>query len=258
MRKHHRTSLRVADLTDLRGRLRPGFLLSFSIAGLLAVGLLAFAVSRIMGGDIRTEQLTSATRSAELLTASSFESRLASRGQLDVTRLAALDQAALAARRTAGLEGVAIWDRRSRVVYSTDHKLIGATMLPSGDVRAAFAGQTVTTVRDGAQSPIGHFGRQIDVSVPIYSRGRRKPIAVAEVMLPYAPVAREISNRTQRIDFILIGAALLFYAALWRSAGWAASTGPADIEAGTPLPVSRMALADGIRVTTRPMAGVGR
>jgi EAL domain-containing protein (putative c-di-GMP-specific phosphodiesterase class I) len=213
----NQTHVGLGDLSDLRARLRPGFLVTFSVAGLLCVGLLAFAVSRIMSSDIRAEQLTSATRSAELLVASSFEPRLAGHvRRAGVRELAALDQAALAGRRTAGLQGVAVWDPRARIAYSTDHRLIGATVLLPPEVRAALAGQTVPTVGDGAQSPIGHFaGPQIRVAVPIYGPRRLKPIAAAEVMLPYAPVAQQISDRTRRINLILIGAALLFYAALW-------------------------------------------
>jgi EAL domain-containing protein (putative c-di-GMP-specific phosphodiesterase class I) len=41
------------------------------------------------------------------------------------------------------------------------------------------------------------------------------PIAAAQVVLPYAQVGQDISTNTQRIDYILIGAALLLYAALW-------------------------------------------
>lgn len=212
-----RTSVSLGNLADLRSRLRPGFLLTFSVAGLLGVGLLAFAVSRIMASDIRAEQLTSATRSAELLIASSFEPRLNSQPrQLGTVRLAALDQAALAAHRTAGLQAVAVWNSRSRILYATDHRLIGAIALPGANVQTALLGQTVTTVNDGASSPVGHFaGQQIRVAVPLYGRRRLTPVAAAEVMLPYAPVAQQISDRTKRINLILVAAALLFYAALW-------------------------------------------
>lgn len=56
--------------------MRPGFLLSVSIAGLLAVALVAFAVSQILGSELRETQITSATRSAELLAAASLGPQL--------------------------------------------------------------------------------------------------------------------------------------------------------------------------------------
>jgi EAL domain-containing protein (putative c-di-GMP-specific phosphodiesterase class I) len=215
MPKHRRPG--HTDLSGLRLRLRPGFLLSFSLAGLLAVGLLAFAVSRILGSDIRDEQLTAATRSAELLAESSFAPRLhVGSRQLSVMQLTALDQATLAARRTAGLDGVEILDLHSRVLYASDHRLIGTTVPGSPAALIALRGQEKTTVGDGSRSPIRNVaGQQINVAVPIYHEHTTKPIAVAEIVLPYAPVAQEVSDQTQRIDIVLIGAAVLFYAALW-------------------------------------------
>ncbi len=195
-------------------RLHPGFLLSFSVGALVAIGLVVFGVSKVVGNDIRTQQVGSATQAAELLAASSFGPRLS--GKLVGARLQALDVAALAARRTAGLEGVAVWNTRSRVLYATDHRLIGSILLPSPSLRQALGGQTVTLVRSAAQSPLGHFsGQQIEVAVPIYLGKRTTPVAAVDVLLPYAPVAQQISDRTRRIDLILIGAGLLFYALLW-------------------------------------------
>jgi EAL domain-containing protein (putative c-di-GMP-specific phosphodiesterase class I) len=216
MSKHRQASVGLDSLSGLRARLRPGFLLTFSVAWLLGVAVLAFAVSRILGGDIRTEELNSATGSAELLAASSFGPRFTGRQQrVSGSELAALDEAALAARRTAGLAGIAVWDTHSRIAYATDHRLIGRRVLPPPEVRVALSGRTSTVVRDGSRSPIGaHAGQQINVAVPINEQGRAKPIAAVDVVLPYAPVAQQISDRTRSINLILIGAALLFYAAL--------------------------------------------
>ena len=196
--------------------MRPGFLLSVSVAGLLAVALVAFFVSQILGAEIRNTQITSATRSAELLAAASLGPQLGTgKVPLDAEQIKALDQAALAGRRTAGLAGVGIWDQQSRVLYATDHGLIGTTVLRTPEALAAASGKTSSTVGTGARSVAGTFsGKQIDVAVPVYGQGA-KPIAVAEVVLPYAPVAQQVSDQTQRIDLILVGASLLFYAALW-------------------------------------------
>jgi EAL domain-containing protein (putative c-di-GMP-specific phosphodiesterase class I) len=207
---------RLPDLPGWALRLRPGFLLTFSVAGVIAIAALAFAVSRIMGADIRSEQLASATQSAQLLAASSFAPQLlAHPDRLGVAQLRGLDQAALAARQTNGLEATGVWSSRNRILYATNHRLIGVSVLAPAEVRAAFSGQTTTIVRDGGASTIGSFaGQQIAVAVPIYKPGRTQPFAVTEILLPYAPVAQAVSRITGRIDYILIGAAVLFYAAL--------------------------------------------
>ena len=80
----------MPDLTGLRLRLRPGFLLSYSLAGLVGVGLLAFAVSRILSTQIRSSQLTNATASANLLASSAYGPRLNGSRQLKITQVRAL------------------------------------------------------------------------------------------------------------------------------------------------------------------------
>ena len=200
----------ITDFSGLRLRVRPGFLLSFSVAGLIGIIVLALVVSRIVGASIRTDQLTSATSSVELLAAASFGPDLNPAGHLSVAELGVLDQDTLAARHTAGLSAVSIWNPQGKVLYSNNHRLIGEKTPRSKAVLAAFAGQTTTTVEDGAASV-----QQINVVVPIYGSRAERPFAVTQVLLPYAPVAQDISTRTHRIDYVLIGAALLFYAVLW-------------------------------------------
>ncbi|MEA2159891.1 MAG: diguanylate cyclase, partial [Solirubrobacteraceae bacterium] len=146
----------------------------------------------------------------ELLAAASYGPRLTGTKHLDVAQIHALDQVTLAARRTAGVSEVRIWNRQARVLYATDHRLIDGNAQRSNGVADAFTGRTVTSVGGGAAA-----GQQIDVAAPIYGPHSGTPIAVAEVFVPYAPVAQKISARTQRIDYIMIGVALLFYALLW-------------------------------------------
>jgi EAL domain-containing protein (putative c-di-GMP-specific phosphodiesterase class I) len=197
----------------LRSRIRPGFLLSFSVAGLIGLALLAIVVSRILGDAIKTEQLADAASSAELLSAASFGPHVPSVAHFNPGQLNALDQITLAARRTADVSGATIWDLHGRVLYSNDHRTIGAKIEVSPDMSAAASGQTVTAV---VKAPTDQgAGQQIDVTTPIYASRGSKPIAVSEIVLPYAPVAEAISARTKRINYILVGAALLFYGLLW-------------------------------------------
>jgi EAL domain-containing protein (putative c-di-GMP-specific phosphodiesterase class I) len=192
----------------LRSRVRPGFLLSFSVAGMIAVAVVAFVVSRIIGESVRTDQLANATSQVQLLAATGLGPHLSPAKHLSVAQIKDLDQVTLAARRTADVSQISIWDRRGLVLYSTDHRLIGKIGNRPAGVLSAIEGQTTTTVDKGAA------GQSIDVATPIYG-SRGPPIAAAQVLLPYAPVAQAISSRTHRIDYILIGAALLFYALLW-------------------------------------------
>jgi EAL domain-containing protein (putative c-di-GMP-specific phosphodiesterase class I) len=207
MARQHRTG---TGSSELRSRARPGFLLTISVAGLVAVASLAFVVSRIVGASVRTDGLAGVTNSVKLLAEASFGPNVTSAARLNVVELRALDQIMLTAHRTAGVSGVTIWNLHDRVLYSTDHRLIGTTAGSSSEAGAALTGRAVTTVEAG---PVA--SQQIRVVVPVYGARGTTPIAAAQVSLPYAQVAEDISTNTKQIDYILIGAALLLYATLW-------------------------------------------
>ncbi len=214
MQEPHRPGF--ADLPELR-YVRPGFLLTFSAAGLLAIALVAFTVSQLVGNELRSAQLTSATRSAELLVVSTLAPQLSGATRpLSARQLNALDRAMLSARQTVSIEGGGIWDATSRIRYSTDHRLIGTTVSRPPEVLAAFSGKTATVARSRVPwSTAAYVGAQTDVAVPLYGQSKTKPIAAAELIVPEGPIARQVSSQTGRIDFVLFGAALLFYAAFW-------------------------------------------
>jgi EAL domain-containing protein (putative c-di-GMP-specific phosphodiesterase class I) len=200
-----------------RMSLRPGFLLTFALLLAIGVGALAYAVSAVSSSDIRDEQLTAARQRAELLAQAAFGPELRTRlSGFDAAALRPLDQAALAARKSGDLTSLAIWDRRGRVVYATDHGQIDRVYLRSPAVVEALAGQTVVTTPSRPTSPVDSTqGKQIQVVVPLYGRDVQKPHAAFEIHVPYGPVADEISRRTRRINLILLGGALLFLAGLW-------------------------------------------
>jgi EAL domain-containing protein (putative c-di-GMP-specific phosphodiesterase class I) len=208
MDQQHRTG--IAGRSELRSRARPGFLLTISVAGLICVASLAFIVSRIVGASVRTDELAGVTSSVKLLAGASFGPNVTSATRLSSVELEALDQVTLVAHRTAGVSAVTIWNLHNRVLYSTDHRLIGTTAGSSSGAVGAFTGRALTTVEAGPAA-----SQQIRVVVPVYGARVATPIAAAQVVLPYAQVGQNISASTQQIDYILIGAALLLYAALW-------------------------------------------
>jgi EAL domain-containing protein (putative c-di-GMP-specific phosphodiesterase class I) len=200
----------ISAFSGLRSRVRPGFLLSISVGGVIVIAVMALVVSRIVGDSIRNDQVASATRSVELLANASFGPHVNATDHLSAAQIRALDQVTLAARRTAGVSKVDIWDAKNQVIYSTDHRTIGSSAGRFTGLTTGFQGQTSTTVDTGAVS-----SSLIHVVVPIYGRRGVVPVAVAQVALPYGSIAQDISAQKHRIDYILVGAALLFYVVLW-------------------------------------------
>jgi EAL domain-containing protein (putative c-di-GMP-specific phosphodiesterase class I) len=203
-------------MTQGMTRVRPGFLLTFTLLIVVLAGGVGYLVSSMMKSDIRAEQIASARERTEVLAQAAFAPDL--RRKLHGRTLGQLkpfDEAALAAERTGDIGSLAVWDLKGRIVYATDHTQIDKQYRLPDAVAQSLKGKTVSTLQTGATSPIDKStGTQVHVAVPLYG-ANRKPQAAFEIHVPYAPIAAEISRRTRRINFILLGAALLFMAALW-------------------------------------------
>ncbi|HMJ03761.1 MAG TPA: EAL domain-containing protein [Conexibacter sp.] len=200
-----------------RVSLRPGFLLSFAVLLAVGVGGLAYAVSAINSNDIRDAQIAAARERGELLAQAAYAPALRNRlAGFDAADLRPLDRAALAAKESGDLTSLAVWDRRGRVVYATDHGQIDRTYRKPAAVEEALKGDTVVTTPSSPTSPLDRTeGEQIQIVAPLYGRDRRTPHAAMEMHVPYAPVQAEISRRTNRINLILVCGALLFLAGMW-------------------------------------------
>ena len=208
----------LSTVRDAPSRLRPQFLVTFTLLGVLVVAALVYVVGGVMSNDIRKEQIDGARERAELLAQAAFAPRL--QGPLDdhgARKLRALDAAAIAAQRSGDLASLAVWDRNSQIVYASDHRQIDKVYRAPAAVRAALAGKTVVEVSEGATSPVDKTsGKQIQVAVPLNGRdGKGRTRAAFELHVPYGPVATEISRRSGRIKLILLAAAALFFAAVF-------------------------------------------
>src|SRR3954453_13370855 len=206
----------VRAITGDMKRVRPGFLLTFTVLTVLLAGGVGFLVSNLLGSDIRNEQITATRERTQMLADSAygpaFRRKLHGR---TANQLKHFDEAALAAQRSGDLQSLAVWDREGKIVYATDHAQIDRQYLPPPAVKAALAGKTTAIVQHQPTSPIDKTsGDQIQVAVPLFGADH-KPQAAFEIHVPYAPIAAEISRRTHRINFVLLGAMLLFMAALW-------------------------------------------
>ena len=206
----------VQTITQGMKRVRPGFLLTFTVLTVLLAGGVGYLVSHLLGSDIRNEQITATRERTQMLADSAygpaFRRKLHGR---TANQLKHFDEAALAAQRSGDLQSLAVWDKDGKIVYATDHTQIDRQYLPPPAVKEALTGKTVSVVQHQPTSPIDKTdGDQIQVAVPLYGADH-KPIAAFEIHVPYAPIAAEISRRTKRINFVLLGAMLLFMAALW-------------------------------------------
>jgi EAL domain-containing protein (putative c-di-GMP-specific phosphodiesterase class I) len=189
----------------VRNRWRQSFVLSMTLLALIAVALFALVIGRIVANQIEDQALDRARETAGIVARSSFAPRLPkAREQLAKEDRADLDRQLAAARgQEPGLQ-MRLWAAGGRLIYGS-----GATATPA--VRAALAGRSATDIdRDGATDTSADAA--ITTAVPIRRAQGGRVAAALELKLPYAPIAKDIRDRSRRVYLALLIAALAAYA----------------------------------------------
>ena len=173
-------------------------MLSVTLVGLLAVGLFALVIGRVVAGQIEDQALDRARETAGIVARSSFAPRLPRAGQpLSSGDRADLDRQLAAARSVEPGLVMRLWGGRGEILYGT------RIASPPGAVTQALRGRSATDVQSETS---------ITSAVPV-RQGRGGPVAAAlELRLPYAPVAKDVHDRMGRLYLALAIAALFAYA----------------------------------------------
>ncbi|WP_344687081.1 putative bifunctional diguanylate cyclase/phosphodiesterase [Blastococcus jejuensis] len=111
-----------------------------------------------------------------------------------------------------------IFNRDGEIVYSDEADLIGRTT-ESDEFEAALRGEVVSgfshSTTDSDDSEIGDR-RLLEVYVPVQFEGSATPDGVAELYLPYAPVAEAVEADVEKLTWTLVIGLTVFYGGLFR------------------------------------------
>jgi EAL domain-containing protein (putative c-di-GMP-specific phosphodiesterase class I) len=198
----------------MRNRWRQSFVASMTVVGLLTVAVFAFLIGRIVSHQIEDQALSRSRETAGIVARASFAPRLPPAGKpLAAADRADLDRQLAAARaQERGLQ-MRLWGPGGALIYAPGRGATGSggAAAPPRVVRAALVGRPATDVkRDGATDTSPKAS--VTSAVPI-RRTQGGPVAAAlELRLPYAPVGKDIRDRTRRVYAALLLAALAAYA----------------------------------------------
>jgi EAL domain-containing protein (putative c-di-GMP-specific phosphodiesterase class I) len=179
-------------------RWRRSLVMSLTLIGIAAVGLLAALASAVMSSQIRTDALSRAQATAEILARSTFAPRLPRKGgRLARPAVRALDAQVAAARASEPGTDAVLRTASGTVLYASP----GATR-----TGAAAPDPGTRVIGQGAH-------KRVQSVLPVERTGRVTARAAAYLALeaPYAPVARDVTTRTRRLNIILALAALAVY-----------------------------------------------
>ena len=204
-------------------RPRFGLLARFALASFVAVALLGVVLAHTFAHGVRSRALADARRTANLVDGSLVRPQIKDSDLatgLSPARVTALDRA-LAAGLTGGqVARIKIWNSDSRVVYATDHSIIGKRFPTVDDeLEEALEGETASDVDDLRKAENAgdrHFGQLLEVYTPIRSHANGRVVGAFELYLPYRPIAAGIAHDTQRLYLFLAAGLTLLYLLLFR------------------------------------------
>jgi diguanylate cyclase (GGDEF)-like protein len=201
--------------------LRPGLLGRFTVLSLLAVVVMGFVLAQTLKAQIRERALANAAQSADLIARFGIQPQLAG---TDLTKpLAAEAVDALDALLHAGYSSepvmsISVFNPEGRIVYSSEHALIGRAFPPDAELKDALRGRRAARVTANARHADRGAGTLIDATVPLRFFADEPPSGMLEVHMTYAPIAATIKRDTRRLYLFLTLGLVALWAVMYRIA----------------------------------------
>ncbi|MGB3735377.1 MAG: EAL domain-containing protein [Ilumatobacter sp.] len=191
-------------------------LMRFGVLTAAAFSLFGVVLTTLVGGIVTDRGVASAERSADLV-AHEVVAEDVRTADLDSPLEAALVDELVTEVESHIVEGVIVrfklWSLDGTVRWSNDETAIGSTTAASGVLLAAIGGESGSKVVGDANDEhiagVGR-GRLVEAFVPIRVEGvaGSEVVAVAEVYLPYEPIA-SAAESDQRLLALVIGGGLM-------------------------------------------------
>jgi diguanylate cyclase (GGDEF)-like protein len=197
---------------------RIGLLGRFSLLSLMATVLLGVVLGQMLEGQIRRRAVEHASEAAGIAARFGVLPQISwtdLRDGLSADQVAALDSLLVEGYQTGSVTSVQVWNSRGRLVYATDHNLIGHKKPSDDGFRDALAGTSVTeVVHDLNDAPSRN--PMIETYTPLrFGPTSGRADGVFEIYTPYAPVAADIRHDTHSLYLVLVLGLFIFYAALF-------------------------------------------
>ena len=194
-----------------------GLLARFSLLSIVAFAVIGVMVARVLDAQIKRRALDDSAAAAALVARFGIQPQLSptdlERG-LAPEAVASIDRLLAAGYSDGQLKDLTVFNASGRIVYATDHALIGRRWSVSGDQAAELLRETSAHVT-GA-TIVGH--------VPLRFTGAGRAGGAFEVRMPYAPVAASIRADRDRLYAFLGFGLLLLWGALSRIVARASRT----------------------------------
>jgi diguanylate cyclase (GGDEF)-like protein len=201
---------------------RPSLVATFALLSSLSLAALGVALAIEIKSQIQHDALTSARDVA------SVTARVGIQPQISITALNRglagpsidrVDRALRSERLADRVVRVKVWNRNGQIVYSDDRRIVGQRFPISPELASAFSGgvaSEVSSLTKSEEAHDRHYGRLLEVYVPLRVSNDAAPAGAFELYMPYAPIASKIHGETVDLIVLLIGGLGLLWAVLMR------------------------------------------
>jgi PAS domain S-box-containing protein len=196
------------------GRVRRATVLT-SAALFLVLGALTYGLTSTLRSNLKSDVLSSAVQGADLIGTLGGElpdltpARM-KRG-LSPAQIRATDDAVRRAEREGALTAVLLVNAAGRIVYSTDHDLIGTTPELDRDFATALAGHDASGESTGSSDALDRVhGSALDAYVPL-SRDNGEVIGALELSQPLAPFIARVNSAQSGYYWAIGGGGFLLW-----------------------------------------------
>ena len=196
---------------------RISLLWKVALVNLIPVLLLGVVVQHYLHSRVSERAVADATRQALAVSRSEVERYLSQHDLvfgLTKPEVLALDETLRRPDNRRHVQGVTVWNRALRVVYSPRRREINRRGALSSDVRQALSGEMVSH----------RTGANLDVYVPLWLESGRRPAGVVQISIAYSQIEAGVRGRANNYSLLIFLALAVLYGIMFRILAGASRT----------------------------------
>jgi len=196
---------------------RISLLWKFALVNLIPILLLGVVLQHYLQSRVSERAVSDATRQALTVSRSEVERFLSEHDLkygLTKQEMLALDETLLRPDNQRHVEGITVWNRALKVVYSPRRREINRRVPLSNPVRLALKGEVVSH----------RTGGNLDVYVPLWLESSRRPAGAVQISVAYSKIEAGVRGRTNNYSLLIFMGLAVLYGLMFRIVAGASKT----------------------------------
>jgi diguanylate cyclase (GGDEF)-like protein len=196
---------------------RISLLWKFALVNLIPILLLGVVLQHYLHSRVSDRALSDATERALSISRSEVERFLSAHDlKFGLTRpeMLALDETLRRPEVREHVQGITVWNRSLKVVYSPRRSEINRRVPLTNDVRIALNGEVQAH----------RSGRSLTVFVPLWLESSRRPAGAVQISVAYSKIAAGVRGDTNNYSFLIFLGLAILYGIMFRIVAGASKT----------------------------------